>query len=47
VLPVLDTRSEAQVGEARDLLAAIRDALTAFGASPADLNALAASIRVE
>jgi small GTP-binding protein len=45
VLRVLDPHSEAQVAGARDLLASLRDALTAFGAAPADLSALAASIR--
>src|SRR4051812_3078582 len=45
VLRVLDPHSEAQVAAARDLLAALRDALTSFGAAPADLSALAASIR--
>src|SRR3954469_16679583 len=45
VLHVLDPHSEAQVAGARDLLAALRDALTSFGAAPADLSALAASMR--
>src|SRR4029079_17483252 len=41
----LDASSEAQLKDARDVLAALRDALVAFGASGADQTALAASIR--
>jgi small GTP-binding protein len=45
VLRILDASSEAQLKDARDVLAALRDALVAFGASAADQAALAASIR--
>jgi len=45
VLRILDASSEAQLKDARDVLAALRDALVAFGASGADQTALAASIR--
>jgi small GTP-binding protein len=42
---VLDETSEAQLTEARDLLATLRDTLTQFGASADDQAALASSIR--
>ena len=45
MLRILDPSSEAQLKDARDVLAALRDALVAFGASTADQTALAASIR--
>ena len=45
MLRILDASSEAQLKSARDVLAALRDALVAFGASGADQAALAASIR--
>jgi small GTP-binding protein len=45
VLRVLDAGSEAQVAQARELLATLRDTLTQFGASDDDLAALAASMR--
>ena len=45
MLRILDASSEAQLKDARDVLAALRDALVAFGASGADQTALAASIR--
>ena len=45
MLRILDASSEAQLKSARDVLAALRDALVAFGASAADQAALAASIR--
>jgi small GTP-binding protein len=45
VLRVVDAASEAQLARARELLAALRDSLTRFGASDADQAALAASIR--
>jgi small GTP-binding protein len=45
VLRVLDAESEAQLVDARELLASVRDTLTQFGASGADQAALAASIR--
>ena len=45
MLRILDASSEAQLKDARDLLATLRDALVAFGASDADQAALAASIR--
>jgi small GTP-binding protein len=45
VLRVLDAQSQSQLGHARELLATLRDALTEFGATAADRNALAASMR--
>jgi len=45
VLRILDASSEAQLKDARDVLAALRDALVAFAASAADQSALASSIR--
>ena len=45
MLRILDASAEAQLKSARDVLAALRDALVAFGASAADQAALAASIR--
>ena len=45
MLRILDASSEAQLKDARHVLAALRDALVAFGASAADQAALAASIR--
>jgi small GTP-binding protein len=45
VLRVLDAGSEAQLAQARELLATLRDALTQFGAAAQDQAALAASIR--
>jgi len=45
VFRILDAASEAQLGEARALLATLRDTLTQFGASAADQAALIASIR--
>jgi small GTP-binding protein len=45
VLRVLDDYSEAQLTEARELLATLRDSLNQFGAAPDDQAALAASIR--
>ena len=45
MLRILDASSEAQLKDAREVLAALRDALVAFGASAADQAALAASIR--
>ena len=45
MLRVLDAASEAQLAQARDLLATLRDALTEFGAAGDDQAALAASIR--
>jgi small GTP-binding protein len=45
VLRILDASSEAQLKDARDVLATLRDALVAFGASAADQSALASSIR--
>src|ERR1700750_2742562 len=45
VLRILDTSSEAQLKDARDLLAALREALVGFGAAAADQAALTASIR--
>ena len=45
MLRILDASSEAQLREARELLAALRDALTQFGAAEADHAALISSIR--
>ena len=45
MLRILDASSEAQLKDARDVLAALRDALVAFAASAADQSALASSIR--
>jgi small GTP-binding protein len=45
VLRILDAASEAQLTDARTLLATLRDTLVSFGASAADQTALAASIR--
>jgi small GTP-binding protein len=45
VLRILDATAEAQLKEARGLLAALRDTLVGFGATSSDQAALAASIR--
>ncbi len=45
MIRVLDSSLEAQLDQARDLLATVRDALVEFGAAPADQKALAASTR--
>jgi small GTP-binding protein len=45
VLRILDSSSEARLKDARDILAALRDALVGFGAAAADQAALSASIR--
>jgi small GTP-binding protein len=45
VLRILDASSEAQLKDARALLATVRDNLVAFGAAEADQDALVASIR--
>jgi small GTP-binding protein len=45
VLRILDARSEAQLSDARSLLATLRDTLVGFGAAAPDHAALAASIR--
>src|SRR6185295_15946656 len=42
---VLEPALATQLSETRDLLSAVRDALTSFGAAPADQSALASSIR--
>jgi small GTP-binding protein len=42
---VLSTELQAQLNDGRQLLGALRDALTRFGASPEDQSALASSIR--
>jgi small GTP-binding protein len=44
-LRVLDSTEQAQLAQARDLLATLRDSLAEFGAPPDDRAALAASIR--
>ena len=45
MLRILDARSEAQLSDARALLATLRDTLAGFGAAAPDQAALAASIR--
>ena len=45
MLRVLEPALATQLSETRDLLSAVRDALTSFGAAPADQSALASSIR--
>src|SRR5882762_554627 len=45
VLRVLEPAAQAQLSQARELLAAVRDALVEFGAAPEDRAALASSIR--
>ncbi len=45
MIRVLDAALEAQLDQARELLATVRDALVEFGATPADLKALATSTR--
>jgi small GTP-binding protein len=45
VIRILDPAHDAQLGQARELLAMVRDALTEFGAAPADQKALATSTR--
>src|SRR4051812_26120500 len=45
VLRILDASAEAQLRDARALLATLRDTLTQFGAAPADLATLVSSIR--
>src|SRR5688572_27325312 len=44
-MQVLSADLQRQLAEGRQLLAELRDALTRFGANPADQTALAASIR--
>ena len=45
MLRILDAASEAQLTDARALLATLRDSLVGFGAAAADQAALVASIR--
>ncbi|MQA31707.1 MAG: dynamin [Luteitalea sp.] len=45
MIRVLDASHEALLDQARELLATVRDALTEFGATPADQTALAGSVR--